>query len=244
MEPLRAEVEGSAQPEVAGRNLAQAAMGPELVVIVPPLLEGEAGIVEIDEPVLRKALPPQRGVEALDVGVVRRLPRPAEVQLNLVPVGPVVQGPGGEFGAIVHGDQDRKSAARTTGLRQDHRHVLPLEAPPGHLSDALPGEGVDRREDPNRAAAGQQVVHEVHSPPLIGRSGFGPDLAHRSALPPLRPFALEGEPLLGVEAVDPLVMDVPAFPPQEDREPRIAPAHPARRELAQPPAERLLGRLH
>ena len=49
----------------------------------------------------RETLAPQRAVERLDEGIVDRLARPAELERDVMPVGPVVQQLRGEFGAIV-----------------------------------------------------------------------------------------------------------------------------------------------
>jgi len=52
----------------------------------------------------RETLAPQRAVERLDEGIVDRLVRPAELERDVMPVGPVVQHLRGEFGAMVDRD--------------------------------------------------------------------------------------------------------------------------------------------
>ena len=54
----------------------------------------------------------------------------------------------------------------------------------------------------------------------------------------------DAEPFLAVEAVDPLVVDPPALPPQQDVQPPVAVPHPRRGQVPQPhPQRRLVLRL-
>ena len=72
-----------------------------MVVIIAPVGQEAPGVGEPQEPVLIQALVPQLPVEAFDVAVLRRLARLDEVQLDAVLVGPLIQRPADELGAIV-----------------------------------------------------------------------------------------------------------------------------------------------
>ena len=64
-----------------GRGLvAERAVGPLLIVVLPPRLHDLAGIAEAEEPVLVEAFVAQPAVEALAVGVLDRLAGVDEVQ--------------------------------------------------------------------------------------------------------------------------------------------------------------------
>jgi len=67
-------------------------MGPDSVVVVPPVVDEALGIVEIPEPVDAQAFVPELAVEAFDEGVFDRLAAPNELQNDAVLVRPDVQG--------------------------------------------------------------------------------------------------------------------------------------------------------
>jgi len=79
-------------------------MGPLGVVVRPPAIENLLGLGDRGKPMLREALAPQRAVEGLDEAVVPRRPRPTEVELDVIPVRPGIEGPRGELCPVVHGD--------------------------------------------------------------------------------------------------------------------------------------------
>lgn len=72
-----------------------------LIVIDPPFFDAGTGVAHGQEPGGVETLLAQSAVERFDVGVVGRLPWPGEVQLNLVEVGPLVEEPPGELGAVM-----------------------------------------------------------------------------------------------------------------------------------------------
>lgn len=76
---------------VDGRKMPRAAVGWNVVVILPPAGEHRAGRVQVREPVLRRALTPVAPVAGFNVAVVHRLALAAEVQPDPVPAGPVVE---------------------------------------------------------------------------------------------------------------------------------------------------------
>ena len=101
---------------------------------------------------------------------------------------------------------------------------------------------IDYRQDPEAPPVGQAVGQEIEAPPLMRRvAGGGSTRGRTDAL--LAPLSPGSQPFLAIEPVDPLVVDPPAFPPQQDVQPPVAVAHPRRRQVAQPqPQRRLIGR--
>ena len=61
-------------------------MGPLGVVVRPPAVENLLGLGDRGKPMLRQALTPDGAVERLDQPIIHRRARPAEVQLDLIPV--------------------------------------------------------------------------------------------------------------------------------------------------------------
>lgn len=85
-------------------------MGPNLVVVSAPSLQLFRRIRKREEPVGVQALGPEAAIEGLDEGVVRRLAGPGEVQGDAMGIGPQVQVPADELGALIDPDRpaDRK----------------------------------------------------------------------------------------------------------------------------------------
>ena len=79
-------------------------MRPDLVVVDPVRLDLLPRVVEADEPVFVQALVPELPVEALDVRVLDRLPRPDEVESDAALERPAVHDAARELGAVVDAD--------------------------------------------------------------------------------------------------------------------------------------------
>ena len=77
-------------------------MGSIFVVVAPPFLGAFTGIGQRQEPRGVQAFRSQAAVERLDVGVVGRLSRSGEVDLDPVQVGPLVEHAPGELRPIVN----------------------------------------------------------------------------------------------------------------------------------------------
>src|SRR5262249_50815356 len=91
----------------------------------------------------------QAAVEALDVGVLVRLPGLDEVQLDAVSVGPRVERSADELRAIV-GDQHRWLAARVDQALQQLRDSAATDRRIGDGRQARRGEVVDHGENAKR----------------------------------------------------------------------------------------------
>jgi len=88
-----------------------------VVVVVAPVAEDPLYLVRVREPMLREALSPARAVERFDEGVVRRLAGSAEVKLDVIPVGPVVESLAGELGSVVDAGPGNRDAASFLACR-------------------------------------------------------------------------------------------------------------------------------
>ena len=66
-------------------------MRPALVIVATELLNLEAGIGDVEEPVRRETLIAEAAVKAFDVRILYGLPRADEDQLDAVSVGPDVE---------------------------------------------------------------------------------------------------------------------------------------------------------
>lgn len=76
-------------------------MRAEAIVVEAPRLDGVPGLCQTEKPVFVEALVPEPAVEALHIGILVRLARLDEVQLNAVGVRPTIEGAPDELGAIV-----------------------------------------------------------------------------------------------------------------------------------------------
>lgn len=85
-------------------------MGPDLVVVFSPSLNGLPGIRQVDEPMLVEAFVPEFPIETLHVGILDRLARFDEAEPDAGPLRPKEHGLTGQFRAVVHDDLFRQTA--------------------------------------------------------------------------------------------------------------------------------------
>ena len=76
-------------------------MRPEGVVVVTPVFDDASGVVQVHEPFQVQALIAHLAIEGFDDAVLCGFSRLDEVQLDLVPVGPLVQSAPGELRPII-----------------------------------------------------------------------------------------------------------------------------------------------
>ena len=79
-------------------------MRPDRVVVLPPRLDEAPRLVKGSKPMFVQAFIAQSTVEALDVGVLHRLARLDEVQLDATAVRPGIQGAARKLWAIIDGE--------------------------------------------------------------------------------------------------------------------------------------------
>jgi hypothetical protein len=156
-------------PELGRGLLPQTPVGPLVVVVVAPRIQRGLDVDETQEPMLREALLAKPAIERLDQGIVPRSARPTEVELDPVPVGPMVQGPRGELGSVVDGDRRRRLALG--GNPPEVRgNFATRKAGLGHQAEAFAGVGVaGSRSD--AASAGAASMSAPH-PCTAGRSAY------------------------------------------------------------------------
>src|SRR5262249_33930952 len=93
-------------------TIPQRAVRSVIVVVLPPGFDSLLRVRHTDEPMLVEAFVPKLAVEALGVGVLRRLSRPHECQAHMVAIGPCVQHLSRKLWAVVDDDAPRESSHR------------------------------------------------------------------------------------------------------------------------------------
>ena len=83
------------------RHTSDAAVRPDLVVVLPPIGDSKASLVQCLEPLLIWALVPELAVEALDVAVLNRLTGLDWDVLDAMPVRPGHKDSASELRAVV-----------------------------------------------------------------------------------------------------------------------------------------------
>ncbi len=84
------------------RKLVQAAVRPNLIVILTPCLDDGAGIIERFKPVLVQTLLSKATIEGFNERVICRCAWAAECQFHLTTMGPFIQCLGNKLRTIVH----------------------------------------------------------------------------------------------------------------------------------------------
>ena len=214
---------------VLGRRLViERAMRSPLVVVPPPAGDDGPRRRQIFEPVVVQAFVSEPAVEALDVGVLRRLPGRDQLQLDTMSVGPLVEGSPGELRPLI-GPNRARTTSEDDGLIEHTGHVLARDAVVDDDVDGLLGEVVDDRQAFQTSTVVESVHHEVHRPDLI-RPGREEQRLAFDADATTTPAAAHGQPSLPIEAIDALVVDLDAFPTQQGVKPPIAEAPTLRRQ--------------
>lgn len=79
-------------------------MRPVVVVVLAPVVDDSAHVAKAGEPVLRQALVAEASVETLDTGVLHRLVRLDEADLDVIPDRSGMHGASCELRAVVGAD--------------------------------------------------------------------------------------------------------------------------------------------
>src|SRR5512137_2990385 len=93
--------------------MAETRVRPFPIVFDSPPFDFASRVVKRDEDMLVQALLAQPAVEALDEGVLDRLARLDELQLNAALVGPLIEYAAGKFRPVVALNHCRQSASAT-----------------------------------------------------------------------------------------------------------------------------------
>ena len=210
-------------------------MGPDLVVVATPGLHGRSGVVEVDEPVQVEARVPELAVEALHVGVLRRLARVDEAQPDAIGPRPAVHGLRRELRPVVD-DDDLRQTARLFQLVQDPSD--PDSRDRGVREDvrALSRPLVHDRQAPEPASRGEGIADEVHRPSLVPPHDR---LELRLTRPRTlsRPASRKREPFGLVDPIQPLVIHSVSLIAKKIAEKSISTSRSGQSELTEPPDE-------
>jgi len=202
------------------------------VVVLDPCGDHLASLVEIEEQCLVQELVAHLAVEALDIAVLHGFAGSDVVPVDAVIPGPGEDGMGSQLGAVVRDNHSRPPSALDDG-RQLPRHSLARDRGVGDRAQAFVGHVVGDVEDPEAAAIGHLVVHEVERP-----AGVGPGLDKHGgsdADSPLAAFApANTEPFFAVEPVNAVDARWLALPSQQDEQAPIAEPAPLIGQIAQP----------
>jgi hypothetical protein len=211
------------------RPITKSGVWPHSIVVPPPILDGSTGVVKALKPVTVQALVSEPAVEGFNERILHRLPGTNEVEANPSQVRPRIEVIRRKLAPVVHLDHLRLATPRDH-VFECFRHRSSRKTARHLHRQALPRKAVDHGQDTNPAFIGESIGDEVHRPALVHLAGtrrLDPNPA-RELLPTLDAHL---EILLAVQAVDPLVVDPPTLPAEQDRQPAVAVARPARREI-------------
>lgn len=108
-------------------------------VVLLPVGELLADILQIREHLDIQAFIPQPTIEAFDQPIINGLARSDELELNVMPVGPSLHGPTRELTAVVHRDRSGHPAVMDNRL-QGRGHLCASQRPLGQEEQTFPGE--------------------------------------------------------------------------------------------------------
>jgi hypothetical protein len=91
----------------------------------------------------------------------------------------------------------------------------------------------DDDQNPEASFVKELIGDEVHTPTLVPGLRCGSDLPLGTCDTPTGELFTHYQAFLAVEAVDPFVVDLPAFTPEQDVEPAIAIGNSDTRQLLQ-----------
>ena len=191
--------------ELSRWNPAQAAVGPDFVVVLAPIGNALPGLGQAQEPLLVQAFISKLAVETLDVAVLHRPARLGQDVPHAMCCGPSHKGPACELWTVVrsHGQWVASEGGR---LVEQACHVLPRDPVVHGNVHALVAEVIGHSQALDAPAIGQAVRDEIHAPNIV-------DLLRQLQGHPLTRWALGllapsyGQVGIFVQAVDPLVVD-------------------------------------
>ena len=142
-----------------------------LGIVIPPIvLDLLSGIAQIKEDVLIETLVSELPVERFDVGVLNRFPWIDEVELDVVSVGPFIQGFAGELRPVVTDDHLGQRSFFLDPVQDLHEMASGNRMT--HLNHRrFPAAVIDERKALDPASRSQLIRDKVHRPALIGPCG-------------------------------------------------------------------------
>jgi len=142
------------------------------VVVDPPRLDPFPRVSQREEPAGIETLGADAGVEGFNERVVRRFPRPREVQLHSVQIGPLVEQAASELWTIV--DPDRLRLAPFDGKTvEDLDGVEGSEVGSRHRCEALSRAAIHYCQYAEGSAVEQRIRHESIAHTSLGAAIAG-----------------------------------------------------------------------
>jgi len=209
---------------------------PILVVVAAPLGDQHSGVCEVVEVMVVQALVAELAVEALDVGVLRRLAGCDQLQIDPPTIGPSVHRSACELRSLVGADRPGRSP-ELGDLIEHVRNVAARDPVIDRDIQALSGEVIHDRQALDAPARRERIHHEIDAPDLVRAARFSQHRAieHDELLTPA--FA-HAEARLPVEPIHPLVVCLDAFPAKQVVDPPIAESASCVREVDDPVLQR------
>ncbi len=158
-----------------------------------------------------EALLPESAIEALDLGVVRWLAWPTEVQFHSTLIGPSIHDLGNELAAIVDLDRRWQSPIGCDSVQRID-HIISLEILAHIDGQTFSRVVVHDRQCAQAPTVEQRIGNEIHAPNLVDGSSDLLGLTQPGRLVPLRPFQAQRQALCLIKAINPLMVVRPAFP--------------------------------
>ena len=157
------------------RQSTERAVWPPSIVLPSPRFDRCSRVGKACKPVGVQTLLSEASVEALNEGIFYRLPRTNEIELDLMPVRPLIEHLRDELRSVVHGDPPRTSskATETTQYLDD---VLSGQRCTDLDGNTLTGKVIDYRQGSKSATVCKGIGHEVHAPALISARRHRPGL--------------------------------------------------------------------
>src|SRR5882724_5824705 len=147
-----------------------------------------------------QALFPEPSVEAFDHCIVRRLAEPAELDLHLVRVGPLIHLPTDELRSVVAVNPSRHTALVLQPLHDPH-DVLSFEALTDFDLQTLARKHIDDRQCAESSTVSELVMYEIHAPHFVAPGRRSSHLAmNRRDMTP-RSLSSQSQALFAVNAI-------------------------------------------
>ena len=191
--------------ELSRENPTQATVGPDFVVVLPPLRNALSGLGQTQEPLLVQALVPKLAVKALEVAVLHRPAWLSQYVPHVVCAGPSHEGPACELRTVIR-SHSQWVASNGGRLVEQACDVLPRDPLVHGNVHALVAEVICQHQAPDAPVIGQAVRYKIHTPQIL-------DLLRHLQVHPLAWWALDllvpahGQIGIFVQAVDPLMVD-------------------------------------
>ena len=171
--------------------------------------------------------------------MIRGLAGSREVELDVVPVRPLIQDPPGKLRTIVTPDGVGLAPGLDEAIQNLH-HLLRPEARARDHGQALTTMTIHSRQDPKGTPVAQAVRHTVHRPAVIGTLNRRTTRPVTGRTPPAWRLGADAQAFFFVEAIDSLGIDRPALPSKPHRQATIPIPDSSRRQLLEPQPQLVL----